>query len=360
MRVPALAPACGTLLALLAAPATATAQNRFTFDVASAASTFNFSGSVALGAIGGSIVGQPGSFNPSGAFDLDLGIAASTIGSGQFVPSDPTISPPHIVTIPTLNATVPSGIPFVPPLASVTITGTTAVFTSVDATTLAPASFAVGGGGSFSTPMIVTILSGTAMVTSALFGNQNLPLAGAVSSPQTVSGTISVQANGLRVSVPINLTLPFDDPTTGLSGTLNLNGTLVANTRPLSIDVAQVSLGAGGIQNQALAFGSSRAGQAYLVMGSASGTAPGTTLLGVPVPLNFDGFLLQSIQSANTAPFVNTFGALDGIGSGAAGFAIPPLPIPVLVGLPLDFAAVSISGPTITRASNAVPFAFAP
>ena len=89
---------------------------------------------------------------------------------------------------------------------------------------------------------------------------------------------------------------------------------------------------------------------------SASGTAPGTTVAGVTVPLNADPLLLASLGYPNASPvFVNTFGGLDAAGRGAAAFGLPAgVAQP---GFRLDFAYVRLSLPGLglVAPSNAVP-----
>src|SRR5690606_10136053 len=99
-----------------------------------------------------------------------------------------------------------------------------------------------------------------------------------------------------------------------------------------------------------LQAGQERAGHAYLVMGSASGTEPGLDLGSVRVPLNAAGSLLGTIGAANGPIFADTFGVLDAEGGGAATLHVPPLP--VLRGLVLDHAFVTAGPSGIDFASN--------
>ncbi len=110
----------------------------------------------------------------------------------------------------------------------------------------------------------------------------------------------------------------------------------------LEADVADVSAGTGGTQNLAIDAGSDNAGQTYLVLGSRSGTGPGVTLDGVSVPLNFDGYTLNTVSGANGGVFQNTLGVLNACGQAGAAIVVPAGLDPALVGLTLDHAAVVI------------------
>lgn len=130
---------------------------------------------------------------------------------------------------------------------------------------------------------------------------------------------------------------------------------------PLAIDgPSTVSLTAGGSIQFRLQRGALSASAPYLMLVSASGSAPG---LNIPfaggfvhLPLNFDAATQFGIQFASSPVFANFQGTLD-----AAGSANPQLVVPAgsndpaLIGLTLTFAAVlGESGPYVDRATNAV------
>ncbi len=330
---------------------TAAAQGRHVFVIDQAQSAFTFSGSVTLAPITSNIVGQPNTFNPSGQASADVTVAAGAITAGQLVTGNGTI-----VQVPTLNAILPNPIPIFPPLATIQVTGAQVVFTSVDPITLAPAAFAVGGGGSFNTAVMANLLSGTVTLTGLI--NQVVSLAGLQSSAQAVSGTLVPTAAGMRLSVPLVVSFPFTEPNTGATGTLNLNGTLHADDRPLASNVDTISLGTGGVQTLTLSRGTANGGRVYLLLGSATGTAPGINLGAVTLPLNPDGYLMQTLSNPNAPPLSSSFASLDAIGVATAAFAIPRLNLPALVGLRLDHAYVVISGFSFVATSNAVPVTF--
>jgi hypothetical protein len=102
------------------------------------------------------------------------------------------------------------------------------------------------------------------------------------------------------------------------------------------------------------------------VLGSATGTAPGVPLSGgQTLPLVPDGYTDLTRLLANQGPFDGTwihptFGVAQGLGTGqgVAAITLPPLPLPVLVGLelhhaavgldPVSFAPLAVGGPVAT------------
>jgi len=112
-----------------------------------------------------------------------------------------------------------------------------------------------------------------------------------------------------------------------------------------------ISLTTGGTQRLYL-HAPKQAGLPYVILGSLSGTIPGTFAGAVHIPLNFDGY--TSLLQSGTAPFVARFaGLLDEHGLAAAQLSLPPgLPLPPLI---IDHAFVALdSQGTIVAASNAV------
>lgn len=107
----------------------------------------------------------------------------------------------------------------------------------------------------------------------------------------------------------------------------------------LSADVDQISASAGGVVHFSLTAGAAHAGRSYLLLGSASGTVPGTQLPGglAVLPLNWDLFMSLVIGQLNTAVFSNFLGSLDGNGSANAAFDTLG-PVPGAAGLTLHFA----------------------
>ncbi len=101
-----------------------------------------------------------------------------------------------------------------------------------------------------------------------------------------------------------------------------------------------------GTQYLTLRAGPGFAGAPYLVLGSRSGTAPGITIDGVTLPLNPDGYFLETLLAANGPILQSTFGVLDYAGDGGARIVKPPLP-PSVAGLFFvhAFLAFDLNGP---------------
>lgn len=101
--------------------------------------------------------------------------------------------------------------------------------------------------------------------------------------------------------------------------------------------------------------GSAHAGGIYLLLGSFTGTSPGTTVPGgVHLPLNVDFLTSAMAGSFNTGIFINTLDTLDPLGAGSSTIAVPGGFIPAgLAGANLDFAHLVYDATlSAVRASN--------
>jgi len=122
-------------------------------------------------------------------------------------------------------------------------------------------------------------------------------------------------------------------------------------TRALWANARSMSASQGGRIDFDLLRGTPSTGDLYWLLCSASGTAPGTTLFGVNIPLNPDPFFQASATYPNAAPiFIQTLGTLGGSGEGSAAFTLPG-------GYRLDFAFAqfSLAPWSLEAASNSVP-----
>ncbi len=129
----------------------------------------------------------------------------------------------------------------------------------------------------------------------------------------------------------------------------------------LSADVVNISLQAGGTQHMTLDPGPTFGGQAYLVLGSASGTFPGVAVGAFLLPLNVDPYLLFTLNQPNTPPLANGLDFLDVLGMGSADFVIPPLTSPAFAGVILHHSFVVVDGSlSVSDVSNAVPLTLIP
>ncbi|KAA3607849.1 MAG: hypothetical protein DWQ01_12235 [Planctomycetota bacterium] len=106
-------------------------------------------------------------------------------------------------------------------------------------------------------------------------------------------------------------------------------------------DVDSLSAATGGSVQLSLRIGPNFGGHDYIVVGSASGTSPGTlTGTGVLVPLNQDAFTALTIAQANSSMFQNTLGTLDAQGAADAVLDTQGPLNPALVGNLYHFATV--------------------
>jgi len=127
---------------------------------------------------------------------------------------------------------------------------------------------------------------------------------------------------------------------------------LTVTVESLSASASSVSLSAGGVVNFTLDGGAASASQLYLLLGSASGTAPGVAVDGLTLDLVFDAYLSYTLTHANTAPYANTLGALDGVGMGSASLTVPPASDPSLAGAVVNHAFLVLNGGVVTLTSN--------
>ena len=107
---------------------------------------------------------------------------------------------------------------------------------------------------------------------------------------------------------------------------------------PLMADSYELSY-LGGVVNLYIDAGSSHAGRNYFVLGSVSGTTPGTALpTGETLPLNWDLFTDITLAYANTPLFADFTGTLDVDGKAQAQLnSSSPLPRDT-IGTVINFA----------------------
>ena len=131
--------------------------------------------------------------------------------------------------------------------------------------------------------------------------------------------------------------------------------------RSLWADTDELSVGGGQVEFDHL-VGSAHAGQTFLLLGSVSGTAPGTPFGSVTLPLNSDYLTFAMASLASTGVFVNTIGTLDGNGAGHSTISAPPGFIPAeLTGTHVDFAHIIFDASLqVLHASNPVPVTIVP
>jgi hypothetical protein len=102
-----------------------------------------------------------------------------------------------------------------------------------------------------------------------------------------------------------------------------------------------ISVADGGVQALFLDAGAANAGNAYIVLSGASGTAPGTPTGGLTLPLNYDTVMQFNIDNLNSAVFPGSLGFFGASGTGQSQVVLPPLD-PSLVGIQVNTAALVI------------------
>ncbi len=196
--------------AVCAAPAPA---QSFVFQIAQPSSNFTWSGTTTLG----NIVGNPSNmFQFAGTMTLDLGLqsGAQPFATGAF-------NGGVAAAVPDLHGKINNVFPFLPPLATIDVTGLV----------LSPSSpvFVVGSGGTFAGSVTLTALAGTLVVAPLGSTPTNTPLAGSSSAPSPVNGTLTLIGTALHLNAPVNSSFAFSDPGSGASGTITVVGTIVAD-----------------------------------------------------------------------------------------------------------------------------------
>jgi hypothetical protein len=191
------------------------AQSTFVFDLNQSASNFTWTGTSTFG----NIVGNPSNqFQLAGTANVDLVLVAGAhpFTSGAFTGGS-------MATVPDIHGRINNPIPFLPPLATVDVTGLVITPSSP--------SFAVDLAGAFTASVTVTALAGTLTVTPLGQSPSSTPLAGNSSTPTSVSGTLTFPSQSFHLNAPISTTFTFSDPTSGASGSVTLVGTIVSDFR---------------------------------------------------------------------------------------------------------------------------------
>ena len=126
----------------------------------------------------------------------------------------------------------------------------------------------------------------------------------------------------------------------------------------LSASVAHLSVSAGGSVDFALDFGAGAAGRTYLLMLGLTGSAPGTPVDQVVVPLNFDVLTEIGFGLLFTPALPGFAGQLSPAGTATASLVSPALVLPDLEGVQLFFAACTMFPADL--ASNPVSVTYVP
>jgi hypothetical protein len=194
----------------LAAPALTQAPLQFTIN--QPMSAYNWSGTTSLGPLQG---------NPSTNFNLSGSqVVLLDGGGGQAISSGEILSGGVASVVGVLSGRIPNPVPFLPPLATITITNLTFE--------LVTAPFPIAANGAFSTLADVTILSGIVDVVPLVGMPSQTNLAGNQGIGQALNGTLVQAGTTITGSSSQNTQFMFSDPASGVSATITIVGTLVA------------------------------------------------------------------------------------------------------------------------------------
>ena len=120
------------------------------------------------------------------------------------------------------------------------------------------------------------------------------------------------------------LTLNDDGEFTGLAVFIDYSvGILKTRTGSLTSFPSTISASAGGRLNLRLDAGAALAGSTYVVVGSLSGTFPGTFAAPLLFPINVDFYTNYMLANLNVAPFNATLGAVNVNGFASASIDYP-------------------------------------
>jgi hypothetical protein len=95
---------------------------------------------------------------------------------------------------------------------------------------------------------------------------------------------------------------------------------LTVHVQAIRPNVPAVSVIAHQRQVLRLNAGPANAGRQYILLGSLSGTSPGTTFMGVHVPLNPDSYFNFTVNNPNSSILPGSMGTLDATGRATAAF----------------------------------------
>lgn len=128
----------------------------------------------------------------------------------------------------------------------------------------------------------------------------------------------------------------------------------LASTSPLvSFEGLQDTLSAskGGMVRMWIDAGQSNAGARYIVLLSATPSVTGSKVLGIQLPIRFDGFGLSALSWLGTPLLPDGIGSLDQYGTAKSTFVLPPAVATGLIGQSIWCAPI-VAGPT-ARSSGA-------
>jgi len=270
------------LCALGALGVNAQAQGNFVFQIDPGATGFTWSGTTSLG----DITEQPPTFTLQGTVMMTMNGGGNPVGAGGFPGGGDALVTPNI------HGEIPNPVPFLPPLATLDLTNAHLDVTS--------GGFAVNAAGGFSTSVTVNIISGTLVIDDFVGGQTILDLAGQSSPPSPANGTVSWTGSNYLLTAPVTNVFNFTDPGSGVSGSISLNGTIVARHTPVAPSVyCQSNPNSTGAAAQIASTGTTSLGQADLALDVSQ------------LPANVFGLFFYGPNQA-TIPFGDGIRCVDG------------------------------------------------
>ncbi len=113
-----------------------------------------------------------------------------------------------------------------------------------------------------------------------------------------------------------------------------------------------MSASMGGRQHLELNAGEKHANRWYVILGSITGSHPGTVVGGFTIPLNYDAYTEFTLTVPNGGLIRNQLARLDGAGNATAEFFLPAGLATEFVGLTVTHAYVVISEATSSAAAD--------
>jgi len=206
MRVSAL-----PFAALLCAAPAASAQVSHMFTIDFDASSFDWGGTTSIG----DLETDPDTFNLDGTIELLLTTGGNPVATGELPGGG------DAAVVPDLHAEIPNPVPWLPPLVEIDIENLHFVLSSPP--------FAVDGSGAWNTTVTGTAISGTMTIDPLVGDTTVMDLTGLSSDPTLAAGTLTLAGGDLRFVAPVVLNFHFDDPNSGVSGDLFLDGQVAAD-----------------------------------------------------------------------------------------------------------------------------------
>lgn len=279
-----------TAAACLAAPLAAqTTQHHVVLDQPNNVISWDVSTSI------GSVNVSPNTFRIGGTVELLLDSSSAPFTSGRLNGALAFTNPS------TLTGEIPNPIPFLPPLATFDLKDMEFHLTSP--------TFLIGAGGNFTADITLTTTAGTNTM-GGLFGSGTEPIAGILSPPTAVTGTVTQSGSTITFSLDMDITVTLVDPGTGVSSDINFDGPLdgfadSGNAGDFHLDTA-LPLNVG---SNTLGFTGATPGAVYL-----AGTVAGLGSTAIPslgVTLGINGPQLAGTSTA------------DALGNGSFNLGVP-------------------------------------